>query len=165
MPPIPRSLALVLVLAGAPALAEPEAPEGDPIVLTSEDLARVKAKQQAAGAAGEDTTLIIVPTSDQREKGRRAGSRRRYSGADEPDFEAPATSWQEEYYRLKAVALKQAMERGDPIYFGEPAAPADAGADKSDAPFATRTPGMGTCIYARDGELVYAPPGQSCRHE
>jgi len=154
-------LLIVLVLPSAPVLAEPEVSDGRPIVLTSEDIERVKAKQKSGDA--DDSSLIIVPTPEPPRANAPAWPRQHRPGDEPLDFDTPATSWQEEYYRLKAVALKQAMERGDPIFFGEPAAPASPPDEESHASRVTSGAGRRACIYARDGELVYAPPGQSCR--
>jgi hypothetical protein len=175
LPSVLRALALLILLAlpGAPALAESEleaqveaqievqieAQDGGPIVLTTDDLERLKAKVKTGDADGAN--LIIVPTTDRPHARSRARGHR--PGHAPPDFDTPATSWQEEYYRLKSIALKRAMERGDPIYFGEPAAPASPAAEAPNAFRATAGSASRACIYARDGALVYAPPGRSCR--
>jgi hypothetical protein len=169
LPSVLRALALLILLAlpGAPTLAEPgveakvEAQDGDPIVLTTDDLERMKARMKTGDADADGATLIIVPTADRPHARSRARGHR--PGHAPPDFDAPATSWQEEYYRLKAIALKQAMERGDPIYFGEPAAPASPAAEVPDAFQARVGSAKPACIYARDGALVYSPPGNTCR--
>jgi hypothetical protein len=165
LPSVLRALALLILLAlpGSPTLAEPEleAQDGGPIVLTTDDLERMKAKLKTGDADADGATLILVPTSDRPHARSRARAHR--PGHAPPDFDAPATSWQEEYYRLKTIALKRAMERGDPIYFGEPAAPASPAAETPNAFRATAGSTNRACIYARDGALVYAPPGRSCR--
>jgi len=145
-----------LLLAGGPALAGRS--DEAPVMLTNEDVARLHSKSPGARPSQEP--------SAKRERAAAPPARKPATpsqDAAKQSLGSAPSSWQEEYYRLKALALKGALERGDPIDFRDggaarlsapgPASPAD------DTP---AVPSKPACMYASDGSLIYGPPGRGC---
>jgi hypothetical protein len=135
----------MLGLASASVVRADEAP----VMLTNEDLARLHPKRKTDASA------------------RRAGSDERTVAAKKKTssdaLDARPNSWQEEYYRLKTLALKQAMRRGDPIELadegGATPGPAAPSSEESVQPAMSTGP---ACMYASDGALFHAPTGMKC---
>jgi len=150
-----------------------EAEKSPPISLTNADVARLT--NPATPADPPTAGLIMISQPRNEMSARRSGS-----GA---KGESPANSWQEEYYRLKVLALKRAIERGDPIHFGDaPSGGIDGGIGgginggegegpgtsasrrasgrAAIAPVASAGP---ACLYGAGGDLLYAPDGLNCR--
>jgi hypothetical protein len=137
------------------------ASDDGPIVLTNQDVDRLAENDREQHGAGQ---LIRTPTAREAEK----SEARRSAAQDTRDEATPrpaqsynerAGSWQEEYYRLKAIALKRALERGEPIHFGDEAPP-----EPSSVATAKRSNDAGSsCVYRASGELLHAPDGIECR--
>jgi hypothetical protein len=149
------------------AIALPASADDDekPVVLTNEDLERVIRRQQSSPDASGSGLIIVSSPDDEPTEPREAPRRSAPAPAARSahPYSGPAGSWQEEYYRLKALALERQIERGDEIDFGDgagheraPSAPDEAEA----APAASSSP---SCIYGSKGALVYAPEGVQCR--
>ncbi len=135
-----------------------------PILLTNEDVERLSPKPTTSGRAkapppGPAAPLRPdVPRHDEVRRGRATRA--------DPDqlpertaLRSPASSWQEEYYRLKALALERALKRGDAVDFSDPPAPAETPADQK----STAQPSSPACLYDADGALIHAPRGRDCR--
>lgn len=153
--------ALFAALVGMPVTAGADEP-GSPLVLTLEDLERVASRgkpgaPQRPGSDESGLTLIdpaaAIPPADH-DSGQPAAAA--------PEADRVAPSWREEYFRLKALALRQAIARGEPVHFGDappgPAAASEAG-DEPPIP----TAGNRSCVYDRRGRLLHAPRGVACR--
>lgn len=143
-----------------------------PLVLTIEDLERVAA-QQSPGLPAAPASLetgftrmqaATAPSATTRTPSERAASH----AADAASGERVAPSWHEEYFRLKAIALKQAIARGEPVAFDDEApaggAAAEEEAAEEDATSRHRPGSDGpSCLYDRNGKLLHAPAGSNCR--
>jgi hypothetical protein len=166
------SICIALVTVAAPALAGGASDE--PIVLTNDDVKRLKKPSSEGGNGATGGRLVIVPSGDGAPAAAPANDLA--SAPSAPSAPAPvsapaaasATSWQEEYYRLKTLALQQAMERGEAIHFGDvpdgagPAAPSPgpaASGTSSSARYGATGP---SCVYGTNGRLIHQPSGMGC---
>jgi len=165
------SICIALVAVAAPALAGGASDE--PIVLTNDDVKRLT-KPAGDGATGG--RLVIVPSGGGAPAAAPANDFA--SAPNAPSAPAPvsapapgpasATSWQEQYYRLKTLALQQAMERGEAIHFGDvPDGAAPAAASPSAAASGTSSSARygatgPSCVYGTNGRLIHQPSGMGC---
>jgi hypothetical protein len=138
---------------GLPSAPVVHADEG-PVVLTNEDVARLHPKRKTDASAGHTDRAAARSNELTVARTKKASGNA---------LDARPTSWQEEYYRLKTLALREAMERGDPIDLGDeretrpaPAAPGSEG--PAQLAIATGP----ACMYASDGTLFHTPPGMKC---
>jgi hypothetical protein len=133
-----------------------------PILLTNEDIDRIRAKAKA----GKQPAVGLIVNGASSEVAGAAPPQTQAAPAAPSRAPTPqAGSWQEEYYRLKAVALRQAIERGESIGFtdGMAARPSTANSPKESAASAFTLPAMGpSCMYGPDGRLLHQPTGLRC---
>jgi hypothetical protein len=136
--------------------------DASPIVLTNEDIDRIRAKAKA----GKQPAVGLILSGASSEVAEAAPQPIQAAPAAPSPASAPqAGSWQEEYYRLKAVALRQAIERGESIDFtdGMPGAVSTSSSPKESAAAAFTLPTMGpSCMYGPDGRLLHQPTGLRC---
>jgi hypothetical protein len=156
-----RTLTICLALgtSALPAFAGPAA--DGPIVLTNEDVERLKNSATGGGQSERGSGLIIAPEADAALSAERSGPPATPSAGNH------APSWQEEYYRLKTLALQRAMEQGNATHFGDVAdglparraPPAAAPASSARPSYASTGP---SCMYGTNGELIHGPSGMDC---
>jgi len=143
---LPELLPLLLCLAAArPGLAE----EG-PVVLTNEDVAALHTRSPAVPR--RDPLARVAPSTE-------APVQRPEPS---PGYQGPVDSWQDEYYRLKAEALRRALERGDAIPLAEILEDGPAEPSAEPAPSSAYESGP-ACVYGTDGKLIYSPRGVAGR--
>jgi hypothetical protein len=148
-----------------------------PILLTNADVDRMRGQTASADRASapdpadgvdlSDTGLVLTHRSGDWALWEEAEPEAPAAApASPPDSQPLAGSWQEEYYRLKALALRQALERGETIDFsdgdaGPPAAAASAGGPEAppSRPLSEREP---ACMYDARGTLIHQPDGGHC---
>lgn len=134
-------------------------------MLTNQDVDRLAESDREQRGTGQ---LIQVPpvrssrASDSRPTRDDRASDGEYDVSDvkPPSYNGRASSWQEEYYRLKAIALKRALERGEAIHFGDEAPPPGSSIAEPVAKTEYSSP---SCLYHSNGELLHAPEGVNCR--
>jgi hypothetical protein len=132
-----------------------------PILLTNRDVDRLAESDRQQHGSGQLILTLPANEADTAAPKRRETASRgaEPSESTPPSYNGRAGSWQEEYYRLKAIALKRALERGEAIHFGD-----EAPLEPAPAATARRTnPGAPTCVYHSDGRLIHAPKGIACR--
>ena len=158
-------ISLLLAFPSRPALASGAREE--PILLTNEDVKRLRPQPgEPNGKADPTSRLVIVPSARVGPPAAVATEGRAQATSpdpspDPPAFRGPASSWQEEYYRLKALALRRTIERGDPIDFGDVEAAREANTRAKPSRFDFDTPRA--CLYDARDALIHAPNGQPCR--
>jgi hypothetical protein len=159
-------------LAGALALAcmgsAPDAradEHAQPILLTNEDIDRIRSQPTSAEDAGKGLILTSDPAAASVASPPPAlpAARAEARPATPALGTGPeAGSWQEEYYRLKAMALRQAMERGESIDFSDGMMLRRSAAG-DDAAAALALPAAApSCMYGPNGSLLYQPEGIRC---
>ncbi len=140
---LPALVCALALLHAAPLAAKDGRGDG-PIVLTNDDVVRIGGTVQTP----EPATTERRPTQ-------------RTSAATTAERERVADSWQEEYYRLKAEALRRAIERGEPIE-DDAAYAANGDAPPAKADEAPQRRSRPTCLYGHRGELIFKPAGMDC---
>ena len=142
---MPELLLLLCLAAARPGLAD----EG-PVVLTNEDVAALHMRSPAV--ARRDTRARVGASSEAPVQ----------TPEPSPGYQGPVDSWQDEYYRLKAEALRRALERGDPIPLADILEDGPAAPSAEPIPSSAHENGP-ACVYGADGKLIYSPRGVACR--
>jgi hypothetical protein len=127
--------------------ARPAHADDAPILLTNEDVARLRGAKADEPKAQKPAERDAAPPVDS-------------TTASIASRERVADSWQEEYYRLKALALQRALARGEPI---EPDEPFVGAYEAVPAEVAGPEAGEPSCFYGSRGQLIHAPEGVTCR--
>jgi len=153
------AIALTWMVSAPAASAEDDA---RPIVLTNEDIDRIRAQPATDEPRGPGLILTGV-TSEAPAPEATGGDT--HPAAPAPGAGPQAGSWQEEYYRLKAMALRQAIGRGESIDFMDAIGPAQAESASRDEHRAVEisVPAAGpACMYGKGGILFHQPAGVQC---
>lgn len=147
----------------------------EPIVLTTDDLDRV-VRERAVEAERMRLRSGIVSNAghgkdeDESTPAEQSGQAEKRGSSDDPElvgFSGPVRSWRDEYYRLKALALRRAIASGELIDFGDagPGSSTDVSSNGPHGRGALNIPATRSCIYGAKGKLLHAPKGADCRSE